>query len=107
MKYVLDACVALKWVLPEPDSSKAVALRDDFQRHIHELLARNHQIAVLWCVEDVQQMRPDLTADQGWEVLEYVDRHHDPEYGITWAALEGVANDLFGSAPETNTTEEK
>ena len=39
MRYVLDASVALKWVLPEPDSPKAVALRDDFQRHIHELLA--------------------------------------------------------------------
>lgn len=39
MKYVLDASVALKWVLPEPDSAKAVALRDDFRNQIHELLA--------------------------------------------------------------------
>lgn len=27
MKYVLDASVALKWVLPESDSDKALALR--------------------------------------------------------------------------------
>jgi predicted nucleic acid-binding protein len=28
MKYVLDSSVALKWVLPEKDSDKAIALRD-------------------------------------------------------------------------------
>ncbi len=39
MRYVLDASVALKWVLPEPDSAKAVALRDDSRNAVHELLA--------------------------------------------------------------------
>jgi hypothetical protein len=39
MKYVLDSCVALKWVLAEPDSDKAVQVRDDYNRGIHELLA--------------------------------------------------------------------
>jgi predicted nucleic acid-binding protein len=39
MKYVLDASVALKWVLPEAQSDKALQLRDDFQRRLHELLA--------------------------------------------------------------------
>lgn len=39
MKYVLDANVALKWALAEPDSAKARQLRDDFQRDIHDLLA--------------------------------------------------------------------
>src|SRR2546421_10868485 len=38
MKYVLDSNVALKWVLAEPDSAKANALRDDFRNGIHELL---------------------------------------------------------------------
>ncbi|MBI2806995.1 MAG: type II toxin-antitoxin system VapC family toxin [Planctomycetes bacterium] len=38
MRYVLDASVALKWVLTEPDSAKAQSLRDDFRRHLHELL---------------------------------------------------------------------
>jgi len=31
--------LALKWVLPEVDSAKALALRDDFRSNIHELLA--------------------------------------------------------------------
>lgn len=39
MKYVLDASVALSWVMPRPLTSKALALRDDFRNHIHELIA--------------------------------------------------------------------
>jgi predicted nucleic acid-binding protein len=39
MKYVLDANVAIKWVLTEPDSPKALALRTDYQAQIHELIA--------------------------------------------------------------------
>ena len=39
MKYVLDASVALKAVLPETDSDKAVALIEAFQKQIHELIA--------------------------------------------------------------------
>lgn len=39
MKYVLDSSVAIKVVLPEQDSDKAVALLIDFQNKIHELLS--------------------------------------------------------------------
>ena len=39
MKYVLDSNVALKWVLPEPDSAKARQLRADFQNAVHDLLS--------------------------------------------------------------------
>jgi predicted nucleic acid-binding protein len=39
MKYILDASVALKWVLMENDSPLAESLRDDFQRGVHDLLA--------------------------------------------------------------------
>jgi predicted nucleic acid-binding protein len=39
MKYVLDSSVALKWVLPEADSVKAIRLRDEYKNGIHELLA--------------------------------------------------------------------
>jgi predicted nucleic acid-binding protein len=37
--YVLDSSVAIKWVLPEPDSVKALALQDDVQNGIHEIIA--------------------------------------------------------------------
>jgi hypothetical protein len=39
MRYVLDSCVALKWVLPEVDSDKALRLRADAQAGVHSLLA--------------------------------------------------------------------
>jgi predicted nucleic acid-binding protein len=39
MKCVLDASVALKWVLTEPDSPKAHSVRDDYRKQSHELLA--------------------------------------------------------------------
>lgn len=39
MKYVLDSSVALKWVLPEADSGKAVRLRDEYSNGSHQLLA--------------------------------------------------------------------
>ncbi len=39
MKLVLDSNVAVKWVLNESDSPKALRLRDDFVQQIHELLA--------------------------------------------------------------------
>jgi predicted nucleic acid-binding protein len=39
MKFVLDASIAIKWVLPEPDSAKALALQNDFRENSHELLA--------------------------------------------------------------------
>jgi predicted nucleic acid-binding protein len=41
MKYVLDSNVALKWVLPEPDSPDAKELRGQFQKSLHELISPN------------------------------------------------------------------
>ncbi len=39
MKYVLDASVGLKTVLPEFDSAQAQTLVAEFQQRIHELIA--------------------------------------------------------------------
>ncbi len=39
MRYVLDSCVALKWVLAEPDADKAIRVRDAFRQGLHELLS--------------------------------------------------------------------
>jgi predicted nucleic acid-binding protein len=39
MKFVLDASVAVKWVLPEKDSDKALELCDLYLKSIHELVA--------------------------------------------------------------------
>jgi predicted nucleic acid-binding protein len=39
MRLVLDSSVAIKWVLPERDTPKAVRLRNEFRQGAHELLA--------------------------------------------------------------------
>src|SRR5438046_781014 len=39
MKYVLDASVALCWVVPRPFSANALKLRDDYVNRNHELIA--------------------------------------------------------------------
>ncbi len=39
MRYILDSCVGIKWLLEEIDSDKAIRLRDEFRNGIHELLA--------------------------------------------------------------------
>jgi hypothetical protein len=65
---------------------------------VHSLLARFGKVAAIWCIEDVQGIRPDLTDEQASEVLEEVGRKHDAEYGINWTTLECMADILF---PET------
>jgi hypothetical protein len=39
MKYTLDASVAMNWVPPEPDTPKAVRLRNKFREGLHDLIA--------------------------------------------------------------------
>ncbi|MEX0585443.1 MAG: type II toxin-antitoxin system VapC family toxin [Pirellulales bacterium] len=39
MIYVLDSNIALKWALPEPDSARAILLRDRLRQGVVELLA--------------------------------------------------------------------
>lgn len=39
MKYVLDSSVALKWVLAEADSARAIRLRDEYLRGSHQLIS--------------------------------------------------------------------
>lgn len=78
----------------------------DVNRFVRRLLAKYHKIAAIWSIEDVQGIRPHLTANQAWEVLEQVRDHHDAEWGISWTTLETVADDLF-PAPETDDAGEK
>jgi len=39
MKFVLDSNIAIKWVLPESDTAQSLALRDNFLKQVHELIA--------------------------------------------------------------------
>ena len=109
-----DLDAALDGVTGEFDTERAKltpALRaaqsvlDGTELDLHELLAGRRKIAAIWCIEDVQAVRPDLTDDQAWEVLQEAQRKQDATMGISWDTLEILAEDLFGSVPETDSQE--
>lgn len=62
---------------------------------IHDLLSQKRSIAIIWDVEDVQSVRPNLDADQAWHVLQKCERSHDCEWGMTWDYIESVADCLY------------
>ena len=64
---------------------------------IHDLLAKRRQVAVIWSIEDVQEVRPDIDDDQAWEVLQRCYHRHDCEIGFNWMLIEFIADDLYPS----------
>jgi hypothetical protein len=74
----------------------------DINHFVHRLLAKYHRIAAIWGIEDVQGVRPDLTDEQAFEVLEQVGDKHDAEWCITWTTLETVADGMFPNPYESN-----
>jgi hypothetical protein len=76
----------------------------DITLYVHHLLAKHRQISAIWSIEDVKCVRPHLTDDQAWEVLERVGHKHDAEWGITWTTLQDVADDLFPKSDDPSKT---
>ncbi len=83
------------------------ALDGGMEIDLDEQLAGHRKIAVVWCIEDVQDVRPDLTDEQAWQVLRQVKRNHDADIGVNRYTLEWNAEDLFGDAPETATEQKQ
>ena len=52
-------------------------------------------IAIEWCIDDVQNVRPYLTDEQAWEVLKAIVDRHDANIGVNWDYIEAVADDMF------------
>ncbi|HUY92533.1 MAG TPA: hypothetical protein VMV10_27590 [Pirellulales bacterium] len=77
------------------------ALRTGSRIDVHQLLRARRQVAVIWSIEDVQGVRPELTDDQAWDVLERCYDKHDCEWGFTWNYLEDVADIMFPEQPST------
>lgn len=71
---------------------------------LESLLAERKSIAIVWNIEDVQEVRPDLTAEQCWQVLTDVRRNHDACVGINWDVLDCVAFELFGAPQQEAST---
>lgn len=69
-----------------------------------ELLVARRQIAIIWSVEDVQQVRPDLDDDQSWEVLQHCQKWHDANDGVSWDTLRAAADACFETPAEEDAT---
>ena len=55
----------------------------------------SNSIAIIWCIDDVKSIRPDLSDDECMEVLRYEDSKHDASMGVSWDTLEWNADYLF------------
>ena len=55
----------------------------------------SYTISVDWCVEDVQEVRPDLSVEQCINVLDHVKKYHDANDGISWHTLDAAAEVLY------------
>ncbi|MEM2161114.1 MAG: hypothetical protein QXN55_09195 [Candidatus Nitrosotenuis sp.] len=49
-------------------------------------------ICIKWHIEDVQNVRPDLTDKQAAKVLEKVAETHNAEIGINWEVIRTIAD---------------
>lgn len=67
---------------------------------VSSLAEEQRQIAIIWNIEDVQQVRPDLDEDRAWAVLQLAASQHDASLGIQWDTLEAAAESLYSNAPE-------
>jgi hypothetical protein len=84
-----------------PATPAQIDVKDtDFHDMVNGHLAERRQIAIIWSIEDVQEVRPDLTEDQCWEALAATKRYHDATIGINWDALRCHAALLFGTATD-------
>ena len=63
---------------------------------IHAVLAERRQIADVWGIPDVRSVRPDLSDDQAWAVLQRARRHYDAATGINWDVLAWHAEEIAG-----------
>ena len=52
-------------------------------------------IKIIWHIEDVQEVRPDLGKAQCRRVSDSIVNHHDACRGVTWDTLKVVAAMLF------------
>ena len=66
-----------------------------------KLIKRGESVVIVdeWGVDDVQDMRPDLTDEQCEKVLELMVEQYDANYGINWDVIHYACDELY---PESN-----
>lgn len=57
------------------------------------------QIEIVWHVDDVFAVRPDLDEEQAMQVLTKIKDKHDAERGVSWDTIIQWADELFPPNP--------
>lgn len=52
-------------------------------------------IALIWSIEDVHEIRPDLSDEQAMHVLKTIQEKHDGNLGVNWDVLNFWADELY------------
>jgi len=92
-----DSPHAIQWIaIRDPDRDLLTQ-----RPHLDSILTNFGLTAAVWCVEDVLEIRPDLTLEQAALVLDAVIAKHDSSCGIGWDTLEHFAEMLYGEAPDS------
>lgn len=53
------------------------------------------EIGIVWSIDDVLSVRPNLSKEQASDVLIHLKNHHDATVGINWDVIEATADELF------------
>jgi hypothetical protein len=67
---------------------------------IRSQLEKQGYLVILWHIDDVKEVRPDLTDDQCREVLQECQQNHDAGIGIHWDIIRFCADDLYPEPEE-------
>lgn len=81
---------------PDSDLFKAAAQAVN-ELDQYELVDKRYAMAIVWQIDDVLSIRPDLTEEQAGEVLGRVEDCHDASIGVSWDTLEIIADEMFPS----------
>src|SRR6516165_6352445 len=76
------------------------SIPDKQEIDVHDLLADQHAIALIWDTEQLRNHYPHLTEDQAWEVLQHCERGYKGEEGLTWDDIAKVVQDLHPEPQE-------
>jgi len=85
-------------VPPTPDQLEELAESSDWEKwrkEVNKIPKDRRVLEVPWHIDDVHDIREDLTAEQCAEVLEAVGDNHDSEIGVNWDVISFWAEDLF------------
>lgn len=52
-------------------------------------------ISISWHYRDIQEIRPDLSADECKRVLHALEVEHDPNEGINWDIIEIACDEVY------------